>query len=80
MSKCKSCGANIIWLNTESGKAMPCDAKPIPYKEDVTGNLTLVTPDGRVVRAKADMTSEKMGYTSHFATCPDAKNWRGARR
>ena len=76
MSKCKSCGAEIIWLPTASGKSMPCDAKPVPYKEDPAGNLTLLTNDGRVVKAKADMSSDKMGYTSHFATCPDANSWR----
>lgn len=76
MSKCRSCGASIIWLPTESGKKMPCDAKPIPYTEDPAGNLTLVTSDGRVVRAKADATSDFVGYVSHFATCPDANKWR----
>ena len=76
MSKCKSCGADIIWIPTVSGKSMPCDAKPIPYKEDASGSLTLVTSEGRVVRAKADATSDTFGYTSHFATCPDANTWR----
>lgn len=76
MSKCKTCGAEIIWLPTLGGKSMPCDAKPIPYKEDPAGSLTLVTSDGRVVKAKADISSDKMGYTSHFATCPDADRWR----
>ena len=76
MSKCKSCGANIIWIPTVGGKAMPCDAKPIPYTEDSTGSLTLVTKDGRVVRAKADMSSDNFGYVSHFATCPNANTHR----
>lgn len=76
MSKCKSCGADIIWLPTEGGKNMPCDAKPIPYTEDPAGNLTLVTNDGRVVKARADLNSDNVGYTSHFATCPDANKWR----
>ena len=76
MSKCKTCGAEIIWLPTLGGKNMPCDAKPIPYTEDPSGSLTLVTSDGRVVKAKADICSDKMGYTSHFATCPDADRWR----
>ena len=76
MSKCKSCGATIIWIPTESGKNIPCDPKPIPYKEDSSGSLTLVTNDGRVIRARMDITSDALGYVSHFATCPDAKSWR----
>lgn len=79
MSKCKSCGANIIWIPTINGKAMPCDAKPIPYTEDPTGSLTLVTSDGRIVRAKADATSDQVGYISHFETCPNANAHRKAR-
>lgn len=76
MSKCKSCGAEIIWVPTESGKMMPCDAKPISYREDDNGSLTLVTSDGRVIKAKADATSDTFGYISHFATCPSANEWR----
>lgn len=25
--KCKSCGADIIWIKTLAGKQMPCDPK-----------------------------------------------------
>ena len=72
MSKCKSCGAEIIWIPTIAGKSMPCDAKPIPFTEDAAGSLTLVTSDGRVIKAKPDASSDQMGYVSHFATCPNA--------
>lgn len=74
--KCKSCGATIIWVQTESGKGMPCDAKPIPYREDPAGSLTLITSEGKVVKAKPDATSDTFGYVSHFATCPHADAWR----
>lgn len=76
MSKCKSCGAEIMWIQTVNGKPMPCDPKPIPFVEDKTGSLTLVTKDGRVVRAKADASSDEFGYVSHFATCPNANQHR----
>lgn len=76
MSKCKSCGAEIIWIPTIGGKSMPCDKKPIPYREDPSGSMQIVTKDGRVVRAKLDASSDVFGYVSHFATCPDAEKWR----
>ena len=76
MSRCRSCGARIIWIPTTAGKSMPCDPKPIPYREDPLGSMTIVTNDGRVVRAKPDASSEAVGYVSHFATCPDADKWR----
>ena len=58
---------------------MPCDPEPIPYREDSLGSMMIVTNDGRVVRAKIDASSETVGYVSHFATCPDAEEWRGRR-
>lgn len=87
MSKCKSCGAEIIWIKTKSGKAMPCNpqkisyrtAPPFPDVDQLCGNgqvLTLITPDGRVARGTFDPASEKIGYVSHFATCPAADSFR----
>jgi hypothetical protein len=29
IKSCKSCGANIVWFKTESGKAMPVDAETV---------------------------------------------------
>ena len=74
MSKCKSCGAEIIWIKTKTGKAMPCDAQKITYKNiGPTGKgMILVTPDGRIARGEFDPTSDVYGYVSHFATCPAA--------
>ena len=86
MSKCKSCGADIIWIKTAAGKNMPCDAQPISYDtahpataECVQGGrqvLTLVTPDGRITRGIYNPESEKYGYLSHFSTCPNADSFR----
>lgn len=30
--RCKSCGAEILWVKMTSGKSMPVDAKPISYR------------------------------------------------
>ena len=75
-SVCKACGAPIKWIKMASGKAMPVDAKPIPFRSDPKGGLTLVEEDGRVVRGMMDIESDKYGYTSHFATCPMASQFR----
>ena len=79
MARCKACGALIIWIKLPSGKSMPCDEKKIPYKTLVPGtkgSLTLVCPDGRVASGEFDPGSDKYAYTSHFATCPAAKQFR----
>ena len=76
MSRCKSCGAEIKWIRMKSGKRMPADEKPITYRADLKGDLVLITPDGRVARAVFDPEADKLGYTSHFATCPNANHFR----
>lgn len=78
MSKCKSCGAEIIWIKTKNGKAMPCNPQKISYKNTFpAGDLTLVTPDGRIAKGTLDLGSEDYWYESHFATCPAAASFRG---
>lgn len=78
MSKCKSCGAEIIWIKTASGKMMPCNPQKIRYRETVLnrGNVTLITPDGKIVTGTITPNSDRYGYESHFATCPAAANFR----
>lgn len=80
MSKCKSCGAEIIWIKMKSGKAAPCNPQKITYRNILTapgnGGITLVTPDGRIARGEYDPTSDVFGYESHFATCPAAAAYR----
>ena len=39
MAKCKSCGADIVWLKTVNGKNMPCN----------TEKTTVVTEDGKTI-------------------------------
>lgn len=76
MSKCRSCGAEIRWIRMASGKNMPVDNKPISYRADLHGDLVLVTQDGKVARAVFDPDGGHIGYTSHFATCPNAAGHR----
>lgn len=73
MSKCKSCGAEIIWIKTAAGKSMPCNPQKISFRNDWSENgLTLITPDGKIAKGTLDLDSDTYGYESHFATCPAA--------
>lgn len=82
MSRCRSCNAEIKWIKMESGKSMPVDASGISYSETfhpgAKGNnvLTLVTERGTIVRTVFDPAGDKIGYMSHFATCPNANQHR----
>lgn len=73
---CRSCGAQIIWAQTASGRKMPVDAEAV-----LGGNLSLVDVPGEaplatVIEASADVFARR----PHFATCPDAASWRHNRK
>jgi len=82
LSRCRSCNAEIVWCKTEAGKMMPVDAVP-----DFEKGSIVLRPQPPVVGGKqapplaiqhvssAQMPDDDL-YTSHFATCPDAKKWR----
>lgn len=77
MARCKSCGAEIIWIKMASGKAMPCNPQKISYRNTFDrGGLTLITTDGKIAIGTPDPGSDSYGYESHFATCPAAANFR----
>lgn len=80
MARCKECGREIVWVRMASGKAMPCDPRPVGYVEVFAGREKIVTPSGQVVSAVeaplyGDVKSG-VGYRSHFSTCPHAKSSR----
>lgn len=82
MARCKACGAEIVWLKLKSGKMHPCDAETVLYKVDA-GPDRIVTPDGEVVAGTivTELKTQKegiirRGYSSHFATCPFADDFR----
>ena len=79
MSKCRSCGAEIIWIKTAGRKAMPCNPEQVAYWQEKKGSEKIVTPNGEVVSAELSGIPGKqtgIGYISHFATCPNADKHR----
>ena len=43
MAKCKSCNAEIVWITTENGKKMPCNAVQVIYWQKDRANGKAVT-------------------------------------
>ena len=79
MAKCKTCGAEIVWIKTGGGKNMPCDARLIKYKEDPLGPNYLVTASGKLVRCRylgTEGIPDGLGRIPHWATCPNASQHR----
>jgi hypothetical protein len=76
MSACRSCGAPVIWVTMiETRKAMPLDAEPVP-----NGNIVVDWRHhaGAVLTAEELAGPDELGrrYRSHFASCPQASEWR----
>jgi hypothetical protein len=59
---CTSCGASIFFVFTDKNGRMPMDAKPV-LEGWTIGKMGDQETLGRNVKI----------YTSHFATCPNAK-------
>lgn len=80
LTTCDSCGADILFANSATtGKPMPIDALPV-----TDGNIRLeqrarpMPPLAYVCGATLDMLADDDGtrYKAHFATCPNADEWR----
>lgn len=79
MARCKGCGAEIIWIETTGGKAIPCDPEHIIYWALPGAKGKVVTPNGEVVSCVFEgdtQTATGIGYISHWSTCRKAGQFR----
>lgn len=82
MSRCRSCGAEIRWAHTTSGHAMPLDAEPVAdgtvafTGRDVRNDRGTALPEVRVDVGQPLFDDGTPRYVAHFATCPNADEWR----
>jgi hypothetical protein len=75
VASCRSCNAEIEWFTwADSGRAVPLDARPAPADAK---NALAVIGGGKVRRYTVeDARLGRDRRIPHFATCPDAKDWR----
>lgn len=79
------CGAEMVMVQTTSGATMPLDPEPNPERGNVRiiGMTLNATPKAEVI-PKSEIGQVKLEpeerYLSHFATCPNAANYRKERR
>ena len=78
---CRSCGAPVRWVVTDAtGKRMPLNPAPT-----ADGNVWVLRYEDEIpiVAVAATLfdvpTAEAFKYTSHFATCEQADQWRKPR-
>lgn len=62
---CRGCQAQIRWVKTAAGKAMPVDLARTTTTEDA---IILYGDDG--VRVSAPPGVARTGHVPHFASCP----------
>jgi len=76
---CESCGAEMFFAFTDNGKRAPINAVPDP-----AGLFRLVQDSfpAKVTTKPVELGQDDDGvrYTSHFATCPHADEWRNKQR
>lgn len=87
MSTCRSCGAEVVWVETEAtaekpGRKMPLDAdpdKPGKALRVAGGNIVPTgarTGDGTPIARYIPSNPDVLACRSHFATCPNASQHR----
>lgn len=78
---CSRCGRAIVWLLTVNKKWMPADAGAIPYRANPEGKELLLDDRGRTVRCDTEFEGRPDGYgrRAHWATCPNADEFRRRR-
>ena len=78
-TQCRGCGKDIAFIRTKAGKSMPVDPEAVEFIQ-AGGPNTYVMIDGSIQRGREPKHDEeektKIGYRSHFATCPAADRFR----
>lgn len=82
MSRCRSCGAEIRWARTATGRPMPLDAEPVAdgnvafTGRSVRDARGFAAPEVRVESQPPMFDNDEPRYVAHFVTCPNADEWR----
>lgn len=79
---CKACGAQIIWIRSTAGRAIPCNFYPVYYKQSRYSNTKVVLRNGEVITAEIVRdyaNAEGYGYIPHWSTCTNPDKFRKGR-
>jgi len=79
MAKCRSCGAEILWIRTTAGKQMPCNPIGVKYWAQPKAKGKVITPNGEVISCVfegEEKNATGIGYAPHWSTCKSANQHR----
>jgi hypothetical protein len=65
-----------VWAITEAGKRVPLDAEPVPDGNVLVIGERMGSPLVTVGTPPGLLEPPGTRYVAHFATCPDAGEWR----
>lgn len=68
---CRGCRAQIRWVTTEAGKAMPVDLAVTTTQDD---RVVLYGDDG--IRIIGTPSASRTGHEPHWSTCPVQAQFR----
>jgi len=80
MARCRSCGAEILFIKTSGGKMHPVNADPVQFNHKPGAKGRVIIGNGQVVPADIREDGKERGWISHFSTCPDANRFRKGNR
>ena len=80
-ARCRTCGAEIIWKKTATGKNMPCEAYPITIVPSSGSKFKALDRFGKLIPCvKVDQPGDntEIGWEPHWGNCnnPDAHRRR----
>ena len=72
VTTCRSCGAQIVWRKTASGKLMPCEAYPIDIMPNRDSKFKALDKYGKLIpcdKLAAAMETSERAWEPHWANC-----------
>ena len=79
VTTCRGCGREIAFIKSVNGKSIPVDPEPLEFIPEAAYEK-FVLMDGTVERGqaveKAGRNETRIGYRSHWSTCPNAEDFR----
>lgn len=79
-ARCGSCKHPIRWVTTEKGKPMPLDWHPTEHGNVVPRDIGGLGIRAHVLGKDEEPVEGEPRYTTHWETCPNAKQHRKGKR
>jgi hypothetical protein len=69
---CKYCGSEMIYIETTTGKQMPCEPSLIPVWRTKAGKKRAITENGETIACEYEpvpFVERELAYKPHWSNC-----------